>query len=317
VVFVDFMVKVSNPTVRLTTVVITDTMEILRETLQTRTLVAYDRQAVYDLLREQTPHGLRERLRTGNLSAPLSPTQTRELERHLNAWVQRALGVMPLRDALLVDEQRGRRVFSLLCTTQTRERANIPLGLAGRLADLPVGMEELPGTLASAPGLVALAARARRDGLALAALGADDEFPFPEDLVALKPIPPKLNAPGKPDFEQPRGWRRRSAALLAIAGVALLVLPLLLGVIPRQSAGLPLALITLALLVGIKAGWAGYAGSLCIWLVANLPGFHHGSSLPTTLWPALPLLALGLSLLWLDPQVHALWGWLRRRWRRS
>lgn len=282
---------------------------------QARTLVAYDRQAIYELLREETPHGLRKALRDGRLGTQLSPAQSRELDRHLNAWGQRALGDLPLRDALLVDEQRGRRVFSLLCTTQTRERADVPAGLLGRLAELPVALDELPGALAAAPGLVALAARAGRDGLALAALGADDEFPFPEDLVALAPALPKPSTPNRPGFEQPSGWRRRSAALLAIAGVALLVLPLLLGAIPRQSAGLPLALITLALLVGIKAGWAGYTGALCVWLVANLPGFHHDSSLLASLWPALPLLAFGLSLLWLDPQVHALWGWLRRHWR--
>jgi hypothetical protein len=290
-------------------------METLRETPRARMLVAYDRRAVYELLREETPHGLRETLHAGRMGAQLSPAQTRELERHLNAWMQRALGALPLRDALLVDEQRGRRVFSLLCATQTRERASVPAGLVGRLTELPVALDELPGALAAAPALVALAARASRDELALAALDTDDEFPFPEDLVALALASPKPSAPNPPCFEQPGGWRRSSAALLAITGVALLVLPLLLGAIPRQSAGLPLALITLALLVGIKAGWAGYSGSLCIWLVANLPGFHHDSSLPASLWPALPLLTLGLSLLWLDPQVHALWGWLRRRWR--
>lgn len=97
----------------------------------------------------------------------------------------------------------------------------------------------------------------------------------------------------------------------------LLLLPLLGGQIPEHPAGLPLALITLALLVGIRAGWAGYAGSLCIWLVANLPGFRHGMALQA-LWPALPLLVVGLLLLSADRRVRAMWRWVRQRlpWRR-
>jgi hypothetical protein len=288
-------------------------MAILQETSRSRTLVAYDRRAVYAVLRDQTPLGLREELRDWRLSARLSPAQIAELDALLSAWVQRALGSLSLRDALMIDEQRGRRVFNLLCTAHARGRATVSADLAARMPELPASLDELPSALAVAPALVALASRARREGLALAALGEDERYAFPTDLEMLLPPPPPALSVGGDPFESPTGWRRRGAALLAVAGVTLLVLPLLLGAIPQHSAGLPLALITLALLVGIKAGWAGYVGSLCIWLVANLPGFRHGSALPASLWPALPLIIAGLAMLWLDPRVRAMWAWIRRQ----
>lgn len=287
-------------------------MAILQEMSRPRALVAYDRRAVYAALRDQTPLGLREDLRAWRFGARLSPAQTAELDAYLSAWVQRALGALALRDALLIDELRGRRVFSLLCAAHARGRATVPAGMAARLPQLPASLNELPAGLAAAPALVALAAQAGREGLALAALAEDEGYPFPDDLETLIPPPPALSPDDEP-FAPPTGWRRRGAALLAVAGVVLLALPLLLGAIPQRPAGLPLALITLALLVGIRAGWAGYAGSLCIWLVANLPGFHHGSALPASLWPALPLIVAGLALLWLDPQVRAMWAWIRRQ----
>ena len=104
------------------------------------------------------------------------------------------------------------------------------------------------------------------------------------------------------------------AALLAATGVTLLATPMLLGYIPARPAGTPLALLTMALLVGIRASWPGYAGAFCIWLVANLPGFRPGSTL-ADFWPALPLILVGLLLLGLDRQVRAMWSWLRERLR--
>jgi hypothetical protein len=100
---------------------------------------------------------------------------------------------------------------------------------------------------------------------------------------------------------------------LALTGVALLGIPLLTGHLPSQPAGIPLALLTLALLLGIKAGWQGYAGSICIWLVANLPGFHHGTMVD--LWLAIPLLVAGVILLALDRRVRVMWRWIRNRGR--
>jgi hypothetical protein len=94
--------------------------------------------------------------------------------------------------------------------------------------------------------------------------------------------------------------------------MTLLGLPALFGRIPEHPAGLPLALITLALLVGIRAGKAGYAGSLCIWLVAQLPSFRHDTT-ASLIWPALPLLGAGLLLLSVDRRIRAMWAWIRRQ----
>ncbi len=279
-------------------------------------IVAYDRERVNTIIRDWSTQHLAQEVRAGRFGKQLNLSQVAELEALLTAWKQRALGPLPLRDALLVDEARGRRVFALLCAALVVQRAPVPPDLDAALPTDPADLEELPAALAADPALSALAEAAARDGLRLAVQRAPEAFPYPDNLEALVAPPPRLARPAE-EFEQPTGWRRSSAILLAASGVLLLSLPLLGGQIPRHSAGLPLALLTLALLVGIRAGWAGYAGSLCIWLVANLPGFRHGTDV-RSLWPALPLLAVGLILLSADRRVRAMWGWIRRRlsWRR-
>lgn len=339
-------------------------------------LVAYDRAAVYAILRTYTPRRLAGELRAGQVGKRLAAAEGAELEEHLTAWVQRALADLPLRDALVVDGRRGRRVFALLCVEMTAARAPIPSDLAAAVAavaapaaHLPVfgpgggrkpheggrgdgrlspeceplqraadagqssparitaleghldpvagagdgplagDLSALPPALRADSGLAAVGALATRDGLALAVQVGRDDYLFPDDLDTLLPPPPRPAADAD-SFEPPVGLRRNLAVLLASLGVLLLAVPLLGGYIPDHPAGLPLALITVALLVGIRAGWQGYAGSICIWLVANLPGFRHGTDL-RTLWPALPLMAAGLFLLRLDRRVRAMWGWIR------
>ncbi|RRR67044.1 MAG: hypothetical protein EI684_19625 [Candidatus Viridilinea halotolerans] len=280
----------------------------------TRTLVAYDRRAIYALLRTATPLGLREMLRTGALSGQLTHAQRHALDCYLSDWVQRALGQMSLRDALLVDEQRGQRVLDLLCVAHTHDQVPLPDNLADddlALLSIPSALPRLSASSPPhlpAPALAALLARAQQQELALATLGSDGRYPFPEDLENLTPpAPTPLNEP----FVPPTGWRRRIAVLLAVSGVVALALPLMLGFIPRQAAGLPLALITLALLVGIRAGVRGYVGAFCLWMVANLPDFHYDSALSAMLWPAIPIMIVGMLLLGFDRQVRALWVWLR------
>lgn len=282
-----------------------------RQVAPVTSIVAYDREAVYAIVRDWTAHYLLQELQARRFGARLSAQQAQELAAHLYAWIQRALGTMPLRDALLVDERRGRRVFALLCVALTTARVAVPPGYSATLPPAPSNLEALPPELADTPALGALA-EAASAGLCLATQRAADDFPFPTDLDTLVAPPPQRAATGEDSFEQPTGWRRRIAILLVAGGVLLLALPLLGGVIPEHPAGLPLALLTLGLLVGIHAGWAGYAGSLCIWLVANLPGFRHGIAL-TALWPALPLLAVGLLLLGADRRIRTMWRWIRRR----
>ncbi|MCX7791728.1 MAG: hypothetical protein N2378_13890 [Chloroflexaceae bacterium] len=274
-------------------------------------IVVYDRKLVETIIRDWSTQQLAQELRAGRFGSRLTPRQRAELEALLTAWQQRALGPMPLRDALLVDEERGRRVFGLICAALAVRRASVPPELRAALPAGPLDLEALPEPIVADPALSALAETAARDGLRLAVQQAPDEFPYPDNLEALTPPPPRP-ARAADEFEQPTGWRRNGAILLAASGVLLLLLPLLGGQIPEHPAGLPLALITLALLIGIRAGWAGYAGSLCVWLVANLPGFRHGTTLQA-LWPALPLLAVGLTLLSADRRVRAMWRWIRRR----
>ncbi|PDW02428.1 hypothetical protein [Candidatus Viridilinea mediisalina] len=283
-------------------------MQSLLSSSAAQTLVAYDRQALDALLREQTPLGLCEALQRGAFAAQLTPEQAKELDVYLSDWVQRALGLMPLRDALLVDQQRGARVFDLLCVIHTHGRASLPATMDVAEGRLTLELDALPTAWAMAPSLVALAAQAEQQGWALAVLGREGHYPFPDNLEELTPPAPK---PIMEPFVPPTGWRRRIAILLAVSGVILLSLPLMLGAIPRQAAGLPLALITLALLVGIRAGLKGYLGAFCIWMVANLPSFRYGSELTAMLWPAVPMMIIGLLLLGFDRQVRALWVWLR------
>jgi hypothetical protein len=275
-------------------------------------IVAYDRAAVYALLRDCTARRLGEALRAGRQGQGLSPTQRRALEQLLAAWAQRALGELPLRDALLVDTQRGPQLFSLLCAAHTVAAVAVPEALRTGLAPASA-LSALPAVVADSRGGAALV-RAEAAGLALAVIDRSEQFPFPDDLDELRPSLPTPHTPLRHRFEQPTGWRRRIAVLLAAGGVLALGAPLLVGQIPEYPARLPLALLTLALLVGIRAGWAGFVGSLCIWLVANLPGFRHGTGL-AALWPALPLLAIGLLLLRRDRHVRAMWGWLKARLR--
>jgi hypothetical protein len=273
-------------------------------------LIAYNREHVLELIRTASPHQLRHELRTGKIGRQLDPDQREELDAILTAWEQRALGAMPLRDALLVDSQRGRRAFGLLCADLSVKHIALPPTPIGRRA-LPAGdLRDLPPDLADDPDLAAFAADAQCAGLTLAVQRRDDEFSLPSDLdVLLPPKPPPYNPV---DFEPPRGLRRTVAVVLATSGMTLLGLPALFGRIPEHPAGLPLALITLALLVGIRAGKAGYAGSLCIWLVAQLPSFRHDTT-ASLIWPALPLLGAGLLLLSVDRRIRAMWAWIRRQ----
>jgi hypothetical protein len=269
------------------------------------TLVAYEREKIYELLREATPGGLRAALGCGAFGSRLTSSERHELFDLLTEWEQRALGQVTIRDALLVDPARGQRIYALICAAQTVVRQPLPAAAA-------VGPGTLSPQQARSLGAARLAERAEAEALAIYVLGPSLSHPLPvEDLAQLlPPAPQPIVAPEQP-FEQPVGLRRWVAATLASVGALNLALPLLSGTIPERAAGLPLALLTLALLIGIRASWAGYLGSLLIWLVPNLPGFHYSAL--HLFWPAIPLLAIGLLALALDRHVRAMWRWLRRQ----
>ncbi|MCG8349220.1 MAG: hypothetical protein MI924_15745 [Chloroflexales bacterium] len=297
-------------------------------------LVAYDKRRATEFLRDWTPQQLLDELHAGRFGSSLSVADAEELATLVYSWVQRALGPMSLRDALLVDPRRGARVYDLICATMTAGRYPLPPEIAQTLTSLGDGdlppqqirskLQDMLANKAQADsGATSLAlsatlntfiAYAEREGLSLACYDCDAaRYPYPANLDELLPQPPPPLQPTVLSFEHPSGKRRAIAMFLALSGVALLGLPLLTGRLPSQPAGIPLALLTLALLFGIKAGWQGYAGSICIWLVANLPGFHHGTMVD--LWLAVPLLVAGVILLALDRRIRVMWRWIRNRGR--
>lgn len=299
------------------------------------TLVAYDHYRAAELLRFWTPQQLREALNTTPPGAALRDSEKGELSLLLHEWEQRALGAVSLRDALLIDPKRGARVYDLLCTMFTVERCSLATNLALVLEPLH-GKEAAPhhirdtlvacsggqhggGTHGSddilSPSLVAFLDKAEAEELTI--LYQADEitthYPFPpKNLDELLPPPPAMFRPPPLPFVTPTGWRRNLAIILVLLGVVVFGVPLLLGSVPAQPAGWPLGLLTLGLVVGIRAGWAGWAGAVCIWLVANLPDFHYHAE--KSLWLFLLFLA-GILLLACDEHVQSLWHWAWQRRR--
>lgn len=274
-------------------------------------IVSYDRAQVIELIRTQSPEALRARLRAGDFDAILDPDGHALLDELLTAWIQRAVGPLTLRDAMLIDPYRGRQVYGILCSMYVDRRVAVPAHLAVHLPAAPTDLAELPPPLADQPELADLAAQAAQAGLVLAWQAQRYDFAPPSNLIELT-LPPPQPYRTELVFEQPTGLRRWIAIVLAVSGVAFLIIPLLFGHIPEHPAGWPLALLTLALMIGIKAGLLGYLGAFCIWLVANLPSLRH-DTLPISLWPDIPLMALGLLLLWRDRRVRAMWRFVRRQ----
>jgi hypothetical protein len=272
-----------------------------------KSLIAYNRNHVFELLREGTGDGLWQALACGAFGMRLSQGERQELALLFEAWHSRALGQVMLRDAVLVDPQRGQRLYSLLCAAHVVALIHLPgvmVSPSGEIA--PEAVRQFGGAA------TALALRAEAEGLQLCVVDEPLNIPLPIAQIESL-VPPWPRAPREPElrFEQPGGVRRWAAIILATAGALSLIVPLLMGDIPAQAAGLPLALLTLALLIGIQARWPGYLGSLLIWSVANLPGFHRDTV--HLLWPAIPLLSVGLILLALDQQIRAMWRWISRK----
>ncbi|MCU0491853.1 MAG: hypothetical protein MUD01_09715 [Chloroflexaceae bacterium] len=279
-------------------------------------LVAYDQQRASAMLQEWSATRLLQELEAGHFGVLLSDDERCELHDLLQAWVQRALGPMPLRDAILVDPQRGWRVYDLICIALADGPRELPPESGAALTALntiPLTPEQLRQRLNShggTDGISAMLARAETENLVFTYSSVLPlRFPQPDLDTLMPPLPPAARTTER--FEHPSGRRRIFAMALALLGVLLLAIPMLFGEIPAQPAGLPLALITLALLVGVRARWPGYLGSVCIWLVANLPGFSHNRMV--ALWPDVPLLVLGVCLLALDSRIRLMWRWIRAR----
>ncbi len=280
-------------------------------------LVIYDREAVLALLRSAGADDLASPVQQARLAAQLQPTELAELNALLAEWHQRALGPMALRDALIVDPQRGRRVYGLLCSAYSSGRSSVAPEQALHLPAAPCDLTVLPREIADDRCLREFADLAAARRLVLAWQAQRHDFAPPGDLTDLPIDPPHSRQADHPRFEQPTGARLVIGIILAVFGVVLFLGPLITsGVVPEHPAGLPLALITAALLVGIRAGLRGYLGAGLIWLVANLPGFRHDRDL-IGLWPAVPLMISGLLLLRSDPHVRAMWHHVARQFTRD
>lgn len=279
-------------------------------------IAAYDRRAVETLVTTLTPRQLLAELSGESFDRGLDEELRAHLDEACQVWVRLALADLPLRDALIVDPMRGGQVWDALCAQHITARCTLHNDEAsGSLraayaAGVAPRLDELPTTPALAD---ARAAVTRGAALAAWPAATAPRFPPPDQLERLLPPLPSAMAAPQITFEQPEGVRRLVATLLVLAGSALVGGPMLFGSIPSNPAGLPLALLTLGLLIGIRARPIGYVGSVCIWLVANLPGFHHDGL--AHVWPFVPLLILGLILLALDPRVRAMWRWIRKGMR--
>ncbi len=286
------------------------------------TLVAYNRTRAAELLRTWTAQQVFDDAYAGRFSTTLTDQQVEELVHLTGAWIQRALGPLTLRDALLVDPRRGATVYNLICTMQTVAHVRLSAHATTAMRQMGTGEMALhqieavldilhtpqPDAADDAERAIhTLLEQARAEQLALVYCESENiVYPFPTDLASLLTPLPAAFPHQSPQFEYPTGIRRTLAIVLVLIGVGLLGIPLIMGSMPVQPAGVPLALLTLALLVGIKARWPGYIGAVCVWLVPNLPGFHHGT-LTTILWPGIALLLGGIILLAYDRQVRAMW----------
>lgn len=297
-------------------------------------LIVYDQQQVTLLVRDWSADKLYQALQHGQFGAALPPPDRRVLAALLVDWQRRALGQVMLRDAMLVDQRRGAQVYRLLCYSQIRAAQPIPelaahlfmpcepqpdlAHLHAQLTALAAAPACPPPARAELHHLADVVVLAQQPEMVLHCVATDADgqpqpiqLPLPDNLLDLLPTqPPTLMQNPVPRFESPTGWRRSISAVLAVAGVIWLLLPLMFGQIPVRPAGVPLGLVTLALLIGVQAQWRGYIGSVCLWLVPNLPWFHHGERFD---WlRTLPFLLLGLLLISLDQPIRALWRWLWR-----
>ncbi len=176
-----------------------------------KTLAFYNKTQVREILRLHTPTQLLEALRAGHYSSTLSAEQTEELQTLLQAWIQRALGIVTLRDALLVDPQRGERVYNLICVALTEIHLRLPPEVDERLYALDAVEISIPQAMhaikqcynkidvaeerkarlyAECMHIQACIYKAETHDLALAYYeGTAPHYPFPSDLETL--LPPK------------------------------------------------------------------------------------------------------------------------------
>ncbi len=210
-------------------------------------LVVYDKSQALALLQTWSPSQLYAALVEQTFGDTLLPVERAALLPLLHEWMVRALGAVMLRDALLVDPQRGQQVYHLLCRAFTREQQPIPSALHRWLAPLhgqsltsPHIRDNLPkigresvlnnATIHAEWAKLAMVLQQAADAGWDVVICEDTEnqwtYPYPpnlEDLLPPPPLPYEKHTPSS--FAHPigwLGWRHFLTLILVVVGLVLL-----------------------------------------------------------------------------------------------
>jgi hypothetical protein len=309
-------------------------------------LVVYSKPRARELLHAWTPQQLCDALKSGQFGATLTTGESEELEKLLHEWMQRALGSVTLRDALWVDPHRGARVYDLVCAALTVERCVLPPAAEQVLSELngvDMSPQQVRDMLANgdvysqdmvcesqresqhsqgaSPSSTLHDVVERAESLNLPLTWYHEtgpHYPFPHDLdldLDLDSLPcPHAGSCNSSEThsDQSVNWRRTLAVLLVCLGCGGLGVRLLVRHAPPPSTRFSPGLLTLGTLVGIRAGWPGYTGGLCLWL-ASLPHSSGQEKGRFLVWKA-ALFVFGVVFLFSDRQVRV---WLHMGRARS
>jgi len=194
-----------------------------------------------------SPGKLFAALQTQSFGSTLESEEMEELMGLLQAWIQRALGLVTLRDAIWVDPHRGIRVYSLICRGLTVAACAIPSELISEPQALyghALLSSEIKNALtpqsdehetennatihAERSKILSMLEWAEARGLTLACLESTEAtYPFAENLdeaVVPRLIPYEHL---ERSFERTTVWRRIATPGLIFLGVLFLGLSLL------------------------------------------------------------------------------------------
>jgi hypothetical protein len=205
-------------------------------------LVFYDQQQVDTMLRTWSSSRLHTALDEQTFGGTLALAERAALLHLLDDWKMRALGAVMLRDALLVDPQRGQRVYTLLCCALIYEQHPLTPDLGSWLApwygqlltdslmqdirhkidqELGLNSATIPREWVKLAGLLQRAEQAGWGGVVCAGTPHDCSFPLP-DLESLLPPPPAATPPTATVAHTTR-WRRVVLGGLSLLGILVFV----------------------------------------------------------------------------------------------
>jgi hypothetical protein len=209
-------------------------------------LVVYDKSQALALVQTWSPSQLHTALGEQTFGDTLLPAERAALLHLVHEWMVRALGAVMLRDALLVDPQRGQQVYHLLCRALTREQQQVSPAMHRWLAPLQgqsltlqhirtilhkIGRESarnnatIHAEWAKLAMVLQQAAEAGWDVVCCEDAAQQGAFPYPTDLEdLLPPLPLPYEMHKSSSFAQIGwlGWRHILALILVVVGLVLL-----------------------------------------------------------------------------------------------